>query len=215
MSDSGDCGRCKCCSVIITLGLTALSLWLILRASNPICSIQDFYVPVLNKTLNSTTATTSIYFDIELDNPNRDEEIYYNTLDLTFYYKYSNQTYSPVANQTFVGFYQGFKKKARRRGTVKATGVPWGEVFGAVSNGSMPVFRVGLVTSFRFKVLSRKTKEHKLAVGADVAVNDSGEKDNQKGVRLKSGAPEMIRRGPTRPLVIDSVILFNLLFIST
>ncbi|KAI8552747.1 hypothetical protein RHMOL_Rhmol06G0291100 [Rhododendron molle] len=214
MSDSGDRGRCKCCSLITTLGLTALSLWLILRTSNPICSIQDFYVPALNKTLNSTTTTTSIYFDIELDNPNRDEGIYYNALDLTFYYKESNQTYSSVANQTFVGFYQGHKKKARRSGTVEATGVPWGEVFGAVSTGSMPVFRVGLVTSFRFKVLSRKTKEHELAVGADVAVNDSGEKDNQKGVSLKSGAPEMIRRGRTRPLVIGSIILFNLLFVT-
>ncbi|KAG5546388.1 hypothetical protein RHGRI_018539 [Rhododendron griersonianum] len=174
---------------------------------------EDFYVPALNKTLNSTTttaATTSIYFDIELDNPNRVEGIYYNTLDLTFYYKHSNQTYSPVANQTFVGFYQGHKKKARRSRTVEATGVPWEEV----SNGSMPVFRVGLVTSFRFKVLSRKTKEHELAVGADVAVNDSGEKDNQKGVRLKSGAPEMIWRGRTWPLVIGSIILFNLLFIT-
>lgn len=71
-----------------------------------------------------------------------------------------------------------------------------------------------MVTSFRFKALSGKTKEHELAVGADVAVNDSGEKDNQKGVRLKSGAPEMIRRGRTRPLVVRSIILFNLLFIT-
>lgn len=46
----------------------------------------------------------------------------------------------------------------------------------------MPVFRVGLVTSFRFKVLSRKTKEHELAVGADVAVNDSGRRITRRAL---------------------------------
>lgn len=133
MANSGDGngGCCKgCCGFILSSGLSALFIWIGIRAaSDPVCSIQDFYVPALNKTLNSTT-NTSISFDLELDNKNTDKGIYYNTLNLTFYYyTSSNQTYFPIANQTFAGFYQGHHKKARRTGTVETTGVPWGEVF--------------------------------------------------------------------------------------
>lgn len=68
--------------------------------------------------------------------------------------------------------------------------MPWEEVYRAVSNGSNPVFRVNLATAVRFKIVGIKTKRHKLVVGTNVEVNDSGEKVEKKGIKLKSGAPE-------------------------
>lgn len=67
-------------------------------------------------------------------------------------------------------------------------GVPWKEVVAAENVST--VFRVDLVTAVRFKILAWKTKKHRLVVGADVGVNDSGEKVYKKGIRLRSGAPE-------------------------
>ncbi|KAL2496666.1 Uncharacterized protein Fot_40423 [Forsythia ovata] len=59
MSGNGEGGCCdlcvsKCCRFIITSCFTALYLWLALRTSKPTCSIQDFYVPILNKTRYSS-----------------------------------------------------------------------------------------------------------------------------------------------------------------
>ncbi|KAL7218069.1 hypothetical protein ACSBR2_011357 [Camellia fascicularis] len=186
MSDSGCASCCRCCfSFILTSGLTALFMWLSLRTTNPICSIQYFYVPALNKTSNSQNNTT-IYFDLKLDNPNKDKGIYYDTLNLTLYYP-PNKTF-PIANQSFSSFYQGHHKNAHRTETVATRGVPWKKVVAAENLST--VFRVDLVTAVRFKILAWKTKKHRLVVGADVEVNDSGEKVYKKGIRLRSGAPE-------------------------
>ncbi|CAI9260352.1 unnamed protein product [Lactuca saligna] len=93
--DNGS-GCCRCCfSFILTLGLTSLFLWLSLRTSNPVCSIQDVYIPALNKTRNSTS-DQSIYLDLKLDNENKDK-----------------------------GFYQGHQKKTRRKNWTDTQGVPW------------------------------------------------------------------------------------------
>ncbi|GFZ06526.1 late embryogenesis abundant (LEA) hydroxyproline-rich glycoprotein family [Actinidia rufa] len=198
---ASDRGRCqRCCGCIFSLGVTALFLWLSLRTSKPICSIQDFYVPALDKSANST-ANTSISFDLKLDNKNRDKGIYYSSLNLTFYYGSD-----PVANQTFPKFYQGFNKKARRRAAVETRGF-----FGPGQNGSDQVLRVGLVTSVRFKIIFWKTKRHKLVVGAEVKVNEFGKKEYEKGIRLRSGAPEP-RCYPALPFGIIVYILLNLVF---
>ncbi|CAH1412399.1 unnamed protein product [Lactuca virosa] len=60
-----------------------------------VCSIQDVYIPALNKTRNSTSYQ-SIYLDLKLDNENKDK-----------------------------GFYQGHQKKARRKNWTDTQGVPW------------------------------------------------------------------------------------------
>ncbi|KAM7492671.1 hypothetical protein LguiA_035592 [Lonicera macranthoides] len=187
MANSGtDGGCCRCCfSFILTSGLTALFMWLSLRTSNPVCSIQDFYVPALNKSSNSSSTNHTIYFDLKLDNENNDKGIYYDTFNLTISYD-TSKGLIPIGNYTVKSFRQGHKKKARRRGSVNSE-----EVSRAVSNGSMAVFRVHMATKIRFRIIAWKTKKYKLAVGARVEVNENGQKVHKKGIRLKSGAPEI------------------------
>lgn len=186
MAESGGC--CKCCfSFIVTLGLTALFLWLSLRNSNPTCSIQYFYIPALNKTLNSTQNTT-INIHLKLDNGNKDKGINYDAVNLTFYYP-PNNTQHPIGNKTIRQFYQGHKKKATKKESVDTRGVNWEEVSRAVSNRTV-VFRVDLVTAVRIKIMWWRTKRRKLMVGGDVEVNDQGIKVKKKGIKLKSGAPK-------------------------
>ncbi|XP_076893237.1 protein NDR1-like [Bidens hawaiensis] len=184
-SSGTGCFRC-CFSFTLTLGLTSLFMWLSLRTSNPILSIQDVYIPALNKTLNSTSYQ-QIYLDLKLDNTNKDKGVHYDPLNITLqYYLNNNGTRITVSNYTLGGFYQGHNKKARRKNWTEMYGVPWEDA----ANGG--VFRVDLTTAIRFKIVFWKTKRKRLVVGADFEVNDVGKKKQYKGTRLKSGATEVV-----------------------
>ncbi|GAB4846195.1 hypothetical protein Ancab_025193 [Ancistrocladus abbreviatus] len=188
MSQSADYGCCRCCcSFIVTAGFAALFMWLTLRPSKPTCSIEHFDVFALNKTATSARNNT-IYFDLTLKNNNKDEGVYYDTLNLTFYYK-PNLTF-PLANYTFSGFRQGHQKHAQRVGTVEAGGSNWqGLASSAVKVNGTAVFKVDLKTAVRYKIIFWKTKRHKLALGADLQVNAEGSlvRSRKKGVKLTSG----------------------------
>ncbi|KAK4398475.1 hypothetical protein Sango_1323000 [Sesamum angolense] len=183
----GGCGRC-CCSFIFTSGFTALFMWLSLRTSKPTCSIQDFYIPALNRSDNSTATRNNhtIRFDLKLDNGMKDKGVHYANISLTFFY---NSTV-PIANFTVPEFYQGHNKNTHRRALVDASGLPWAEARDAVANGSTLSFKVRLATRVKYKIMVWYTKRHSLVVGGDVVVNDSGQKVNRKGIKLKSGAPD-------------------------
>ncbi|KAL6975311.1 hypothetical protein U1Q18_024107 [Sarracenia purpurea var. burkii] len=196
MPDPGPPGCCRWCfRLILASGFTALFMWLSLRASNPVCSIQDIYVPALNKTANSTDSA-DIYFNLKLDNQNNGKGIYYDALNLTF--SYAPNTSFPVGNRTFSGFYQGHNKNTRRKDWVKTGGVP-----------PSAVLRVNLETAVRFKIAFWKTKKHKLEVAADVQIDTSGKKVEKKGVKLKSSATTMgCYLALMGPLVCTFVVLY-------
>ncbi|CAA0814988.1 Protein NDR1 [Striga hermonthica] len=185
MSEGGGVSRC-CCSFIITSGFTALFMWLSLRTHRPTCSLQRFYVPALNTSLNSTTNHT-ILFDLKLDNNNNDKGVHYDTINLTFFYTATNGSNLRIANGSVPGFYQGHGKKARRKNqAVVAQGAPW-----VVTNGSRVGFKVGLATRVRYKILFWNTKREGVVVSGNVEVDGSGGKVGKKAVKLKSLSPEL------------------------
>uniref|UniRef100_A0A1J3GR75 Protein NDR1 n=1 Tax=Noccaea caerulescens TaxID=107243 RepID=A0A1J3GR75_NOCCA len=176
-----DGGKRNCCSCLLsfifTAGLTSLFLWLSLRPNKPKCTIEKFYVPALNKTLNSRTNTT-LNFMVRLVNPNRDQGIYYDDVHVSL-----SSANSSVANYTVPGFYQGHKKKAKKWGQA----LPFNNqtVLRAVLPNGSAVFRVDLKTQVRFKIIGWKTKRYGIEVGADVEVNGDGVKAKKKGIKMK------------------------------
>nr|XP_043608064.1 protein NDR1-like [Erigeron canadensis] len=201
------CFRC-CFSFVLTLGLTALFMWLSLRTSNPVLSIQDVYIPALNKTLNSTSYQ-SIYLDIKLDNENKDKGIYYDQINITIrYHDQINATKPsqniPISNYTIPGFYQGHKKHTRRKN--------WTDTHGLLPLDGMAIFRVDLMTGIRFKILFWKTKKHRINVGADFEVSDKGQKVQKKGTRLKSGVPGLFSGHSPGASLLVGFITFELVF---
>ncbi|KAK1435642.1 hypothetical protein QVD17_01408 [Tagetes erecta] len=201
---SGGTGCFRCCfSFTLTLGFTSLFMWLSLHTSNPILSIQDIYIPSLNKTLNSTSYQ-SIYIDLKFDNKNKDKGIFYHQSNITLRY---NNSSIVISNYTLAGFYQGHNKKARRKNWVGTYGVPWDEAVKVVDGGELAVFRVDLVTVIRFKILFWKTKKHRVVVGADFQVNDVGKKERKKGTRLRSGVPEMF--SGKSPVGVSLLVVFS------
>ncbi|XP_010466260.1 PREDICTED: protein NDR1-like [Camelina sativa] len=179
---------CGCClSFIFTAGLTSLFLWLSLRADKPKCSIQNFYVPALNKTLNSRV-NTSLNFMVRCDNPNRDQGVYYDDVRLTLSTANTTKTNSSappvfVGNYTVPKFYQGHKKKAKKWGQVSPLNNQ--TVLRAVFPNGSAVFRLDLRTQVRFKIMFWKTKRYGIDVGADVEVNGDGVKAHKKGIKMK------------------------------
>ncbi|OAY55046.1 protein NDR1 [Manihot esculenta] len=183
---SGGCCKC-CCSFIFTLGLTALFMWLSLRTSNPKCLLQKFYIPALNKTLNPPK-NTSLFFELRLENTNKDKGVYYDPINVTFFDN-PNKNHS-IGNFTIQKFYQGHKKKATKGGDFNASGLDVEAISRAISNGSA-IFRVDIATAVRYKIMAWKTKRHRITVGADVNINDQGTQVNPDK-RIKLSNAEMI-----------------------
>ena len=180
MAESGWC--CKCCfKFIITAGFSALFLWLSLRTRKPKCSIEFFYIPALNQSLNSSS-NSSLIFDLRLKNQNKEKSVYYDTIYLNL--TLLDETRRLVGNLTVPGFHQGRDKKALRKESFEARGVDWK----AVSRNGSTVIRLDLATAVRYKILLWKTKRENLRLGTEVKVNEQGVKDNPHGITLNSGA---------------------------
>ncbi|XP_010420334.1 PREDICTED: protein NDR1-like [Camelina sativa] len=179
---------CSCfLKFIFTVGLSCLAIWLYLRAGKPKCSVQNFYVPALNKTLNSRDNTT-LSFMVRCDNPNKVLGIYYDDVHLTFFTtntttKSNSSALVFVGNYTVPKFYQGHKKKAKKWGQV----LPLNNqtVLRAVLPNGSAVFRLDLKTRVRFRSVFWKTKSRGINVGADVEVNGDGVIAQKKGVQMK------------------------------
>lgn len=175
-----DCCRCWC-KFISTSGTTAISLWLLLYTSTPLCSIEEFDAFALNKTSNST-----LHYDLKLKNRIFNKGIYYDALNLAFYYK-PNLSHYLIGNATYPAFYQGHHKSTHRVGSLDAArGVVW--------ENAKAVFRVELATAVRYKNAFWKTKRHRLVVAADLQVNDQGslvKRKGNKGIKMSSAAAQV------------------------
>ncbi|CAN8258639.1 unnamed protein product [Cochlearia groenlandica] len=195
-SDHGSKTCCSCCfSFIFTAGLTSLFLWLSLRADKPKCTVEEFYVPALNKTSLNSKDNTTLTFMVRFANPNKDQGIYYDDVHLSLT---NNNTF--VANYTVPRFYQGHKKKAKKYGFARS-----------LNNMTVlnAVFRVDLETRVRFKILFWKTKRHRIEVGADVEVNEVGVKAYKKGIKLKkSGSCKRLRNYFVTCFLLNLLVFF-------
>lgn len=163
-------------------------MWLNLKTSKPICSIENFDVFTLNKTASPTIYrnNNTIRYDLKLNNKeNKDKGIYYDALSLKFYYK-PNSSVVPLGNVTVPSFYQGHGKKTHRIGTIDARGVKWEN-----ATATRAAFKVELNTSVRYKIVFWKTKRQRLDLVANLEVDEQGslvKGKKKKGIKFTSGA---------------------------
>ncbi|KAM7491987.1 hypothetical protein LguiA_034908 [Lonicera macranthoides] len=184
--------------------------------SEPTYSIQEFYVPALNKDANYTTTTNTIFFDINLMNNDKVKGVLYDPINLTFFYYGPNTSLTPaVGNYIVPAFYQGKHKDTNRRDLVQTHGIPWEAAVGLVSNGSRAMFGVVLTTGVRYSFMNNKSKKFKMVFGAMVEVDYSGEKVGENDIKFVSnetfmsgGASELECR-----LVCLGLSLFFVVFI--
>ncbi|KAL8461275.1 hypothetical protein ACS0TY_032665 [Phlomoides rotata] len=174
---------------------------------NPSFHIDNFYVPALNKFVNSTTDPTLIFFDLKIEN---------SMLDVGFRYQAANLTISYGANTTLLGmyavadFYQGMQKTAHRRGVVMvSSSLPWKEAaLGDLSRGSTAEFRVDVAAKAKLKNWLWYFKKRRITAGGKVGVDDTGRKVSREAIELRSGEGR-----PSAPIVVFWAIGFIILII--
>ncbi|GLT77505.1 hypothetical protein SLA2020_490800 [Shorea laevis] len=210
MADTQEgCCRC-CCSFVFTLGLTALFMWLSLRADKPKSSIINFYLPALNRTLNDFNNSTnySLYFTLKLNNPNKDKGINYDDVKVNIsVFDIQTGNASLLGNYAVPRFYQGHKKKAQKQGQLDYNKTMVSK--GLYPNGTAE-FQLDMVTQVRFKILFWRTKRHQINVKAKFAVDDKGTKVNprkKKDVPLTSTAPKRGYCNLVMGILVNFVIL--------
>ncbi|XP_026457534.1 protein NDR1-like [Papaver somniferum] len=174
---------------------------------SPICSVDKFYVPVLDKSLYSdenadaATVDTTISFDLKLENGNsRRTGVKYGILNISLYYIQKRDDIGrdqqiTIGNVSIRGFHQKGTKAVHRLETVQTFGVPWKEAKMAVTNGSNTMFMVDLASIVRLEIpyfdsdgYSTKTiiERRILNLGVNVSVNDQGMKTLPGSLRLIS-----------------------------
>ncbi|KAL8031466.1 hypothetical protein ABFX02_13G026800 [Erythranthe guttata] len=180
---------CECLCLIVSIVITILA-GLTYTIKRPHCYIQEFYVPALDLSLNSTVVNPCLFFDLAFENIMKDHSVRYGDVNLTFSYGRS-----AVANYVVPTFYQGMSKRADRREVVESSGVPWEAAVKAVSNGSAAVFRVDLVARPRFGFWFWYSKRKGMRIGADVEVDRFGMKVKREDIRLTNLGASKTRVG--------------------
>ncbi|XP_026381675.1 protein NDR1-like [Papaver somniferum] len=169
----------------------------------PICSIEKFYIPALDKSLsgNETAATvnTTISFDIKLKG--QDANVTYDALNISLYYiqkgNISRHLQVPIGHVSIPGFHQQSTEEVHRFETVQTFGVPWKEARSEVANGSnRSMFTVDLASIVMLKKsyidpeygIRTTVTRPKLNLGVNVSVNDQGTKTVPGSLRLTSAS---------------------------
>ncbi|KAL0284764.1 UNVERIFIED_CONTAM: protein NDR1 [Sesamum calycinum] len=111
-------------------------------------------------------ATPFNFFDLELENVMPFNGLHYDNVNPTLSYNCSGDRstlFIPIAQHMVPGFYQGMRKTAHKM--TMTHGVPWGDAFAAVSNGSTAVFRVDLATNVKSKQYFWHARKQRLTMG--------------------------------------------------
>ena len=130
------------------LGLIALILWLSLRPKPPSYSIDFMSVP------QSYVQNGTIFYSLEIENPNKESSITYDDINLTFLYG-ENQ----VAQSTIGSFHQGVGKITNVFQGTDASHGSLKPVVNAISNATAAL-KASLLTRFRYKTWGIKSKFH-------------------------------------------------------
>ncbi|MFS8032420.1 hypothetical protein Hanom_Chr17g01557581 [Helianthus anomalus] len=205
-------------SLKIMIYITGFSVLLIvfiqsLHRKVPIVTLEQLYIPTLNKTTTGAAAikNNTIYFDLKLYNKNP-VGIYYRPMNITFSY-FPNKTTSsvPLCVYTLPGFHQAHHKEIHVRDKVVTGGIM------VLPGGGRVVMRVDLVGRVKFKSIAQWKRT--VIVGVDVEVDEyTGQKVMKRGIHLvRSGAAPVatvvLGICPPVAMLLIFVSLFNLRFL--
>eukprot|EP00268_Persea_americana_P013187 TRINITY_DN15753_c0_g1_i1.p1 TRINITY_DN15753_c0_g1~~TRINITY_DN15753_c0_g1_i1.p1 ORF type:complete len:190 (-),score=6.04 TRINITY_DN15753_c0_g1_i1:148-717(-) len=154
-------------------GLIAYLLWLILRPRTPTFFIIDLDILALTHQ-DAIPAVAhqnhSITFSLEIYNPNKRIDIYYNSTDITFHF--SNVSVGAV----MVGsFHQDFRERTQINGSMNLMNRKLLKaIFGADSNTTIDL-EVNVVTVVRYRIFGSKTRRRRIDVWGHVPIGSQGQ----------------------------------------
>ena len=169
--------------VIALLGLLALCLWLSLRPKSPSYSITYVSIPQTNNGQNDT-----IFYGIEIENPNKDSSIFHDDIVLSFLYGQDK-----VGETTIPSFHQGRGKSRGVFDSVSASHQPLKAMSNAISNATAEL-KVALLTRIRYKTLGIKSKFHVINLQGVLPIDSGGKLSNKKNKYKLRSASRKFRR---------------------
>ncbi|CAK8544388.1 unnamed protein product [Lathyrus sativus] len=155
---------------ICLLGLLVLGLWLSLRPNNPSFSITLVSIDCLSD------QNDTIFYTLEIDNPNKDSSIYYDDIILSFLF---GQPEDKVGETTIGSFHQGTNKNRIVSGVITGKPGPFKPLFKAISNATAEL-KASLMTRYRCKTWGIKSKFHKLHLNGILPIDSDGKLSRKK-----------------------------------
>ncbi|XP_028801141.1 protein NDR1-like [Neltuma alba] len=159
----------------------------------PKCYVTIFNVPALNETLK-TSSNPTIVSTVEFDNVNTEYGIEYDNINITFGIFLDQSRTRPIGNYTIEGFYQGYEMNELKRASVEIDGSGLNRTAKKVEGKTH--FRVDFMTSVKYKNSGPYTKRQSLWGGANVPVDDSGNKAGKKHIILWHTVPVIVSGAP-------------------
>lgn len=153
--------------VIGLLSLIVLCLWLALRPKSPSYSIVFISI---GQPSNSNENNT-IFYNLDIENPNKDSSIYYDDTILSFLY---GEQEDDVGETTIGSFHQGTGNTRDVSDTVNAKPRPFKPLFSAISNATTEL-KVALITRYQYKTWGIKSKFHGLHLKGILPIDSDGE----------------------------------------
>jgi hypothetical protein len=156
--------------VICLLGLLVLCLWLALRPNSPSFSIVVISID------RPSNQNGTIFYSLEMDNPNKDSSIYYDDIILSFLY---GQQEDKVGEATVGAFHQGTNKNRIVSDIINAKPGPFKPLFKAISNATAEL-KASLTTRYRYKTWGVKSKFHRLHLKGILPIDSDGKLSRKK-----------------------------------
>lgn len=152
------------------LGLLALCLWLALQPKSPSYSILFISIE------QSSGQNSTIFYSLEIKNPNKDSSIDYEGIILSFLF---GQAQDKMCETTIGSFHQGTGKTRNVSEVVNAKPGALKPPFNAISNATAEL-KVTLMTRFRYKTWGIKSKFHGLNLNGTLPIDSNGKLSRKK-----------------------------------
>ncbi|XP_059639592.1 protein NDR1-like [Cornus florida] len=168
--------------VVIVLGLACVVVWLSLIPKIPIFTVTNINIPaaldIQNSTLGGTEVVVvnniSVFFNLEISNPNRGVGIYYHHIHATVYYNNS-----VLGMKSIPAFYQRHKKARLTDVLVNVDQKLWRK------NASGHIdFKMALETAVKYRIFRWNTKNHPMDFEAFLIVCTNGTVAGEKQTKL-------------------------------
>lgn len=162
--------------ILFVAGLIAFITWLSLRPHRPRFHIEEFSIPALAQAQQSAPPEIAVVnFNVTIRNPNHKVVVHYESIECAILYKDQPIGGTPLVTEQF--------DQESKNTTILQTGFGgpsltmkterWTEMQHDLAAGSVP-FRLEITSVIKFKILSWKTRTHKMHANCVATVGLDG-----------------------------------------
>lgn len=174
--------------IVGLLGLLVFLLWLSLCPKQPTYTIINFSLPT--SPVNQGGDNSTISFELEIRNPNKDSSIYYGDTLLTFFYGEDT-----LGQKTIPSFHQKKDSTTQMFDHVDADPHVRKKLLGVISKATAEL-KVAVVTKIRYRMWGRKSKHHGINLHGRLPIGSDGKiSGKKKKIRLRHKSIKWRKRG--------------------